>query len=208
MVTVPPRAAVSRRRFLVQLLAVAGASRAQGDTPSVLLRRHGGERAAYLRQSWAEGRTLAAVVTGPPGSPPVLQFVDPLCAYFPRQWWALWPQRAVLRVHWILVGAVHERSAAVAASVLADARPAQRLEELARSGPPPSLAPASAWQRSQVEAATRFWSRRLGFLPCTLYHPPQGPRAAYGVMTPADVQALVAALRPSPSLLPLPSPSP
>ncbi|WP_291511470.1 hypothetical protein [Acidithiobacillus sp.] len=194
-----------RRQFLRWLSGAAFCAAATspavalgtGEAPSEIFRRRGAARAALLRRYWQESSGLASVRTGPPTGLRMMQFIDPLCPLFSRQWWALWPHRDRLCVHWIPVAFVRPESLGVAAHILASPHPVTALEKAALAvGTQSSLLaaapPIPERDRVPVRGNTRFWRERLGVLPVLLYPHRQGPHAFVGV---AEPQILATILR-------------
>lgn len=187
----------SRRQFLQRIFGATLAATiadcpqagAADNKPSEIFQVKGDARKRFLERSWREGQTLAAVRTGPTDAPKLVQFIDPLCPLFQRQWWALRAYREQLRIHWIPVAFVHPQSLPTAANILANAYPADALEEAAqRAGTRPpsgaSIVPSSKAAVRQVQSNTQFWLERFGVLPLLLYPHPRGPHAAMGPTSP------------------------
>lgn len=140
-VVAPPRnrGEPGRRQFLRWLSGAAvsaaaispAAALGTGEAPSEIFRTRGAARAALLQRYWQESSGLAAVRIGPPTGLRVIQFIDPLCPLFSRQWWALWPHRDRLCIHWVPAAFVRPESLVMAARILASLHPVTALEKAA-----------------------------------------------------------------------------
>jgi len=194
VVAAPRKSGVQGRRSFLRLLAGAallpaplsrGATRRAEDAPSALFRATGAERVRLLERSWRESQRLAAVRTGPAAGLPLVQFIDPRCPLFARQWRALWPYRERLRIHWIPVAFVQPQSLRAAAAILASPHALDALAEAAARAAsnasfPADDLPIPTPHLEQARANTRFWRERFGVLPLLLYRHPQGLRAIAG----------------------------